>query len=286
MTPSPLSENIIRIADRLGFKSKTSTRLLIAAAIETGHSILKRPGIKATLESKYMQLVNQEPENQAYPEVVNNHINSIVSFFRRYSLFPERLGIDGVPGSGKSTLARLLAEKYNMSWRSLDHTNMEKAVDLSEKDTIYEHHRLFRTQNIDNFDAIIYIDEPVSLSMQKVLHRKRGGYLLELMNYELLKNVGKKAFEVGDGDIFNVPESFLKIKLRPAKGFKVMENLCRELEMTPEKASRFSKEQLLFISLGHRPRKGFTAYANPLTFTGDIFDGLLKGLHAASFRRS
>jgi len=38
--------------------------------------------------------------------------------------------------------------------------------------TIYEHHRLLRTQDIDNFEAIVYINEPVELSQANACTEK------------------------------------------------------------------------------------------------------------------
>ena len=102
--------------------------------------------------------------------------------------------ITGVSGSGKSTLARALADRLGLQWQCLDHMDMNKPIDFSKDQTIYEHHRLLRTQDVDIFDALIYIDEPVEVSRQKVLMRKRGGYLVDMMNYEMMKRVGAKAF--------------------------------------------------------------------------------------------
>jgi hypothetical protein len=50
----------------------------------------------------------------------------------------------------------------------LDYIDLNKPQDFSKEKTIYEHHRLLRTQDIDNFDAIIYIDEPPEFSQENV----------------------------------------------------------------------------------------------------------------------
>jgi len=128
--------------------------------------------------------------------------------------------VDGIPGSGKSTLAAALARKLDMAVECLDHKNMDQAIRFDKDRAIYEHHRLLRTQDIDGFDVIVYIDEPVEISRQKVLQRKRGGYLVDVMNYERLQAVGRKAFSMAAGECITIEGSGAKVKVRAESGFK------------------------------------------------------------------
>jgi hypothetical protein len=186
--------------------------------------------------------------------------------------------VDGVPGSGKSTLAAALARKLDMTVECLDHKNMDRTISFAKDRTIYEHHRLLRTQYLDGFDALIYIDEPVAISRQKVLRRKRGGYLVDIMNYDRLKAVGHKAFSVAAGECITVEGSFVQVKIRPEGGFRCFENIEAELLARGLSSMGLNKEQGLFLCLEGKARKGFSAYLNPHAFDKELLLTLREGL--------
>ena len=165
-----------------------------------------------------------------------------------------------------------------MNWKSLDGINVDKPLNFSQDNTIYEHYRLLRTQNISCFDAIIYIDEPVELSKAKILQRKRGGLLVDILDYERLKKVGDKAFSIADGDQLAIPDSFIKIKIKQKQGFRAYENIEKEVMKKGIKNLNFSKEQLIFIAIENEVRKGFLSYVNANAYTQEILTGVAKGL--------
>ncbi len=251
------------------------------AGVEIVRTVTGKPGLQATLDSLISRISTGEAENRVDSKEVGREVESIVSLFRLKSLHPQRLAVDGVPGSGKTTLAYALAKELGMNALSLDHMDMESPLDFSVNKTIYEHHRLLRTQNIEWFDALIYIDEPVEISRNKVLLRKRGGYLTDIMDYDLLKRVGERAFSIADGEEYNVPESYLKIKIRPEGGYNANKNLVNELRTLDVNDKGLSKEQLLFLSLNLEPRSGFVAYINPNALTDDLLSGVVKGVFRA-----
>ncbi|MEI6127365.1 MAG: hypothetical protein WCQ99_12520, partial [Pseudomonadota bacterium] len=161
-------------------------------------------------------------------------------------------------------------EKLGMEVECLDYRNMDKPLTFNKHRTIYEHHRLLRTQDLDAFDAIVYIDEPVENSMARVLKRKRGGGLVELMDYGKLKAVGEKAFQVAEGDAYAIPGGFVKVKVRPEGGFKVRQNIYWELLQKGLSSAELTTEQALFLLAYGRAAKGFSAYLNKSAFCPDL----------------
>ncbi|KJR43212.1 hypothetical protein MCHI_000892 [Candidatus Magnetoovum chiemensis] len=251
---------------------------LFTIGFETAQAISRRPGIRASLDSLIMKAFNGAAENDSSAEEINLYAQEIVRLFHVKHLHPKRIAIDGVPGSGKSTLARLLADKLDFQWRCLDHEDMDIPIDFSSGHTIYEHHRLLRTQNIDRFDVIIYIDEPVEISKAKVLSRKRGGYLIDIMNYDMLKQIGQKAFNIADGEEFNIEDSYIKIKFKPHGGYRADDNIAEELRQKGIDAPNLTKEELLFLSIYNEPKKGFSAYINSNAYTKELLTGIKNGI--------
>ncbi len=155
-------------AGRNNKNSSDKTNRLIDAALVGGKTtvdaLAKKPGIQASLDSMKMRLTTGKAEKHEIIDEVNKNADKIIALLNSKAVHIKRLAVDGVPGSGKSTLARALAVKLNFELQTLDYIDLNKPQDFSKEQTIYEHHRLLRTQDIDNFDAIIYIDEPGTLS--------------------------------------------------------------------------------------------------------------------------
>ena len=186
---------------------------------------LRRSGLRANAQFLVRNPFQTGEEISCTPSTVKKYAEAAGRLFQERGFKPDRLAIDGVPGSGKSTLARALAEELGMDAVCLDHQNMDEPRNFDQKNTIYEHHRLFRTQDLDVFDALIYLDEPVAISQKKVLERQRGGYLVDLMDYDLLKKIGEQAFAYAAGEELAIPDSFIKVKIKPAGGFRDREKI-------------------------------------------------------------
>lgn len=262
--------------------SSDKTTRMIDAALVGGKTavdaLAERPGIQASLDSMKMRFTTGTPEQHEIIDAVNKNAAEIIALLNSKGVCIERLAVDGVPGSGKSTLARALAEKLNFSLQTLDYIDLNKPQDFDKAKTIYEHHRLLRTQVIEYFDAIIYIDEPVALSKEKCIHRKRGGINIDIFDYEKLKRIGEKAFEIADGKVFSISDSYIKIKIRPHNGFRADENVREEVERKGLKTGNRSKEELLFLSVYGRRRKGLMAYVKVGAYNKDILKGISAGV--------
>lgn len=258
-----------------------------AAGATLAKNILRRPGFSAYFEYQAKKILFGWSEDGPVPEALVRTADSLAGFFSSMQVSLDRIAVDGVPGSGKSSLARALAERLGMGVECLDYQNMDKPLAFDKGRTIYEHHRLLRTQDIDAFDAIIYIDEPVEISMARVLKRKRGGGLVELMDYGKLKAVGEKAFQVADGDAKAIPGSFVKVKVRPGAGFRHRQNIYWELQQKGDgfrNAAGLSTEQALFLLIYGRAGKGFNAYLKKSAFYPELLTALGDSMSRAMKR--
>jgi hypothetical protein len=270
--PSSITESLV---GRKGvLKDHRSLGVGLAVGAEVARRLYDKPGYRATVDSLVSKVLVGEGEHNQQPHpAVNTEVDWIVGLLARQVGSVARLAVDGVPGSGKTTLARALAARLGMRWQSLDHMDLDRPVDLSERGVVYEHHRLLRTQNLDGFDALVYINEPVAVSKQKVLKRKRGGYLVDMMDYDRLKRVGKLAFALAEGAAYPVPDSDVIVKIRPAGGFRVLQNLATGLRERGVAVDGLGQEQLLFLAIEGQARKGFTAYIDKGGLGADILAG-------------
>ena len=116
---------------------------------------------------------------------VNRQADVIIKLLKSRKVTATMMAIDGVPGSGKSTLARALAKKMDFKWKALDYIDMDRPLKFKHVNTIYEHHRLFRTQDIDFFDVLIYIDEPIERS-KKGAFTESGALLTSI--FSIIRN--------------------------------------------------------------------------------------------------
>lgn len=253
--------------------------VLMASGAATARAIYSRPTVKSTFESLVKKFFTGKWEEQVSLDVVNHQADRIIDLLKSNGVTPNKLAVDGLPGSGKSTLARALADKLGFQWKSLDHQNLNKPIDFTEGKTVYEHHRLLRTQNPDNFDAVIYIYEPVELAKERVVKRKRIPIIVDVLDFEKLKQMGDKAFALCNGLTHDIPDTNLKVKIKPNDGFKAYENIFSELSALGLNPEGLSKEQLLFLSIDGKARQGLNAYINTSVYNQELLIGLTAGLN-------
>ena len=268
-----------------GLPNLTGSRVAgagVAAAVETGRAMLNRPSVRTSIEGAVLKLLGDTGEQFQSIEAVRETADRTALILHERDIVPSRIGVDGLPGSGKSALSRALAETLGMKWRSLDHENMNVPLDLAPEDTIYEHHRLFRTQDVDLFDAIVYVDEPVEVSKARVLNRTRTegrqGLIIDVIDYDKLKKIGKCAFDVCEGEPIAIPRTRLLMKLRQPEGFRAVENIVSRLHAAGHDAEGQGKEAMLFLLVYGRPQSGLKAYFQPGAYNEELLRGLLAGM--------
>nr|AFZ77005.1 hypothetical protein ALPM_00010 [delta proteobacterium ML-1] len=260
---------------------------------------LRKPGVQAYLDHLVDRVIPFRGETTArVPDVVDRNAAAVTRLFQERGLVPLRLAVDGLPGSGKSALAAALGRELGMEVVCLDHHDMDQELDFSRPMAIYEHHRLFRTQSLDHFDALVYIDEPVQAARERVLRRKRGGYLVEILDYDLLKRVGDMAFRCVDGEETSIPctdtgndgngsmepmgQGRLRIKFRPETGFREGARIQDELRRHGFEDEGYTKEEALFLCAQGVRRSGFRAYLNVHLLDKELLTAVTGGLLGAS----
>lgn len=262
--------------------SKKFARIaLVQFGAATARRLLSRATVRSTLRGQARKLLtgSREKPYQLVP-LVERAAECIVELLDGRIPNPPCIGIDGIAGSGKSTLGRSLARKLGLEWRTLFGREMDQSVKL-EKGTIYENIRLFRTQDIDHFDAIIYIDIPVEMAKQRVMDRDRNGALADLLDFEKLKRIGDAAFEAAGGQELRIPDSPARMKIRPAGGFGLGRHLATRLREQGLEPAELCTEELLFLHCYGQAHKGIRPYIKFGAYKRDILVGLLTGLLVA-----
>ena len=262
--------------------------LAVSAGIYFVKNVIQKKGVSTNLKFFLESLLHNNCENKLFPEQAIRQAKTIEEIVEAQHLIPGRIAVDGVPGSGKSTLAKALAGRLLMETICLDHQNMDERLPLEQVPAIYEHHRLLRTQDIDRFDVIIYLDQPLGITKQHILQRERGAYLVDIMNFGLLKRIGDQAFALADSPVLSLDNGLVQIKIRPDKGFKDMANLAGALQSKGVEDSGIAglnKEQQLFLLVEGQARKGFMAYVNPRAYETEFFSALNEGITSTFTRR-
>ncbi len=249
-------------------------------------NLLAKESIKSAIRGRVRKLVTGSAE-KPYRDIqtVEAYSDRIMDILDQKRILPQRIGIDGPPGSGKSTLGRSLAKRTGLKWRTLYLKDLHKPY-YFKHGRIYENIRLFRTQNIDNFDLIIYIDCPVEDAQYRVMERDRNGALADYVDFKKIKKIGDAAFDMADGEEIMIPMSPIRMKIRPDEGYKNIENLRMELRSKGFDVERFSKEELLFINCYGKPKGGILSYANWKAYNDELLSAAYASLRWAFTKNS
>jgi len=252
---------------------------LLKSLSTTVESLLQRPGIRASLKALGDKMLLRDDSSREIPEEAIVNAEKIAHILNSNNIAYERIGIDGIPGSGKSTLAKALAKLIGFEVRNFHHPEIESPCDLYETATIYEHHRLFRTQDIDHFDVLVYIDTPIKVAKEKVFERKKSGILLDVFDYDKLKAIGDLAFDLADWKSFEIPENLTKIKVRPQEGFNQVRNIKKKLKARDiHLENSCTKEEMLMLLAYGKKERGLRAYIECDAYCKDFINGMKAGL--------
>jgi len=264
---------------------ETLPKMAVAFFTVAATNLLSKDSIKSAIRGRARKLITGRSE-KPYKDVeaVERYVDKTMDVLDSKGISPASIGIDGPPGSGKSTLGRSLAKRMGLKWRTLYLKDM-RAPYYFIPGRIYENIRLFRTQNIDNFDVIIYIDCKVEDAQHRVVTRDRNAALADYVDIEKLKQIGDAAFEMADGEEIRIPMSPIRIKIKPKDGYKDIDNLRTKLRAKGLDVERFSKEELLFVNCFGKPKSGILPYVKFGAYNNEFLSAAYSALRLATAKR-
>ena len=267
------------------FYRKMLPDMALFFAMCTATNILSKKTVRSTLGSEVRRIFtgSRELPHEKVP-AIEDLADTIKRTTNEKSILPKLIGIDGPPGSGKSSLGRALAERYSLQWQTLYWKEISGRYPFNQG-KIYENMRLVRTQDVEQFDIVIYIDCPIEEAKSRVITRNRTATLADVVDFARLKKIGDAAFEMLEGDEIHIAQSPIRMKLKPQNGYKDMANLTGRLRQKGIDATGYSKEELLFIYCYGKPRKGVSPYVKLGAYNKEIFSGIYQGLVVALVKR-
>jgi thymidylate kinase len=264
---------------------ETLPKMAVAFFTVAATKLLSKDSIKSAIRGRARKLITGSAETPHQDvEAVEGFVDKIMDILDSKGISPASIGIDGPPGSGKSTLGRSLAKRTGLKWRTLYVKDMREPYYFMPG-RIYENIRLFRTQNIDNFDVIIYIDCKVEDAQRRVVTRDRNAALADYVDIQKLKQIGDAAFEMADGEEMRIPMSPVRIKIKPKDGYKDIDNLRKKLRSKGFDVERFSKEELFFVYCYGKPKSGILPYVNLGAYNNEFLSAAYTALRLATAKK-
>jgi len=232
--------------------------------------LLTKNTVQSFFRGQFRKIATGSREKPFQP-VLNAELaaNEIIKIFQQLSLKPKMIGIDGIPGAGKSTLGRTLSKYLSLNWRTLTWQEVNQDFDF-ENEGIYENIRLIRTQDIEKFDVLIYIDLPADLAKKRVVDRDRNGMLADVVRFDRMKKVGDIAFALLEAKEFTINQPYVRIKVRSNRFNHMLHinTMMKQKQIICD--SSMNKEEKLFALCYGKPKKGVLAYANYGAYS-DVF---------------
>ncbi len=261
------------------FQKKILPELALAFLLNTLKNLLNRSTIRSAIAGQIRKALtgSREKPYRPVPEVERQADKIMEIFLKDSKTFPDTICIDGPPGSGKSTLGRALAERCGLEWRTIFWHEIKKPFPF-KSGRVYENIRLIRTQDIEIFDCVIYMDCPGEEAQARVISRDRNGALADVVNFSILKTVGDAAFDMLDGNTISMEGSRIKLKRKPENGYRDLDELKIRLWNRGIDTEGLSKEELLFIYCYGDSRNGIKPYLKLGAYNEEIFSGLYDAI--------
>jgi len=267
------------------FYKKTLPLLAVSFVRTTAKNLLARDTVRSAIRGQARKILtgSREKPFQVIP-TVEDRADKIMAILNERGISPKSICIDGLPGGGKSTLGRSLAKRTGLKWKTLYWNELKQAYPFKEG-RIYENIRLIRTQDIEDFDIIIYIDCATEDAKYRVIERDRNAALADMVNFSTMKKIGDTAFEMLGGEEIRIEGSPIRIKIRPEEGYRDIENLKTQVQEKGFAVEGFSKEELLFVYCFGKPRSGLTPYINIGAYKNEILSGIYTAASEVLVRR-